>query len=68
MKLSRHQWIRLVASTVVFAILDILWTLFAFGKSTLLSWRGWLGVAVLSTFFFLIAAWWMSTLHPHRGE
>ncbi|MDE5640322.1 MAG: hypothetical protein K2I40_01110 [Bifidobacterium castoris] len=64
MKLSRRQWIRLVAGTLLFAVLNALSMLFTSGTSTLLSWRGLLGVAVLSAFFFLITAWWMSTLHP----
>lgn len=64
MKLSRRQWIRLAAGMLLFAVLDALSTLFTSGASTLLSWRGLLGIAVLSAFFFLITAWWMSTLHP----
>lgn len=64
MKLSRRQWIRLAAGTLLFAVLDALSTLFTSGMSTLLSWRGLLGIVVLSAFFFLITAWWTSTLHP----
>ncbi len=47
MGLSNRQWWRIIAGTVLFAITNALWTLFAFGKSELLSWHGVINVVVL---------------------
>lgn len=66
MGLSNRQWWRIVAGTVLFAITNALWMLFAFGKSELLSWHGVINVVVLSALFLLMMIW--MTLGEDNGE
>lgn len=68
MGLSHRQWRRLVTGTVFFAIADTLWTLLAFGKTELLSWRGAASVAVTSVLFFLIMLWLTSARNSDENK
>lgn len=68
MGLSHRQWKRLIAGTLIVAAGNALWTRLAFGKEELLSWRGVLGVVVISALYFLMMIWFTPSMKSGKDE
>lgn len=68
MGLSHRQRKRLIAGTLIVAAGNALWTWLAFGKAELLSWRGVLGVVVISALYFLVLRWFTPSMKSGKDE